>query len=203
MKRKNKARTKKSPPKPARIVRPTASRISKDEYYLGIAREVSRRSTCFRRSIGAIIVRDDQIISTGYVGAPRKTRDSLEHGFCLRDRLNIPHGQRYELCRSVHAEQNTIINAARAGVSLLGGDMFIYGQDPGTGQEIDAFPCFICKKMIINAGLSRVVCSTSSGGLHVFLVEDWVRDWQKNDIIDDTHQYGKPYENDAKEKKWK
>ena len=105
----------------------TPPRISKDEYYLGIAREVARRSTCFRRSIGAIIVRDDQIISTGYVGAPRKTRDSVEHGFCLRDRLGIPHGQRYELCRSVHAEQNAIINAARAGVSLLGGDMYIFG----------------------------------------------------------------------------
>ena len=72
-------------------------RISKDEYYLGIAKEVARRSTCFRRFIGAIIIRDDQIISTGYVGAPRKTKDSFEHGFCLRDKLKIPHGQRYEL----------------------------------------------------------------------------------------------------------
>jgi dCMP deaminase len=172
----------------------TALRISKDEYYLGIAREVSRRSTCFRRSIGAIIVRDDQIISTGYVGAPRKTRDSLEHGFCLRDRLNIPHGQRYELCRSVHAEQNAIINAARAGVSLLGGDMFIYGSHPKTKQPIDAFPCFICKKMIINSGLNRVVCSTSSGSLQIFSVEDWIKAWQESDILDDTHQYGKPNE---------
>jgi|YNPBryunderm2012_1023409.scaffolds.fasta_scaffold00022_19 dCMP deaminase len=172
-----------------------AERISKDQYYLGIAREVSRRSTCFRRSIGAIIVRDDQIISTGYVGAPRKTRDSLEHGFCLRDKLNIPHGQRYELCRSVHAEQNAIINAARAGVSLLGGDMFIFGSDPKNSQPIDAFPCFICKKMIINSGLRRVVCSTSDGSFKVFQVEDWIKDWQKNDILDDTHQYGKPYEN--------
>lgn len=176
-------------------------RISKDEYYLSIAREVSKRSTCFRRSIGAIIVRDDQIISTGYVGAPRKTKDSLEHGFCLRDRLNIPHGQRYELCRSVHAEQNAIINAARAGVSLLGGDMFIFGSDPKTGQPIDAFPCFICKKMIINAGLNRVVCSTSGGGLHIFSVEDWIKDWQENDILDDTHKYGMPYEEKNEEEK--
>ena len=166
-------------------------RISKDEYYLGIAREVSRRSTCFRRAIGAIIVRDDQIISTGYVGAPRKTKDSLEHGFCLRDQFNIPHGQRYELCRSVHAEQNAIINAARAGVSLLGGNMFIYGSDPKTGQPIDAFPCFICKKMIINAGLNRVVCSTADGRWQVFSVDRWARDWRENDILDDTHQYGK------------
>jgi dCMP deaminase len=180
------------------IASKTSPRISKDEYYLGIAREVSRRSTCFRRSIGAIIVRDDQIISTGYVGAPRKTKDSLEHGFCLRDRLNIPHGQRYELCRSVHAEQNAIINAARAGVSLLGGDMFIYGRDPKSGQPIDAFPCFICKKMIINAGLNRVVCSTSSAGLEIFSVDDWIKAWQENDILDDTNQYGKTHEEKKK-----
>jgi dCMP deaminase len=168
-----------------------AQRHSKDLYYLGIAREVSTRSTCFRRAIGAIIVRDDQIISTGYVGAPRKTKDSLQHGFCLRDRLGIPHGQRYELCRSVHAEQNAIINAARAGVGLLGGDMYIYGSDAAGEKPIDAFPCYICKKMLINAGLTRVVCSTSDGGSQVFLVEDWIRDWRERDILDDEHQYGK------------
>jgi dCMP deaminase len=167
------------------------TRTSKDLYYLGIAREVATRSTCFRRAIGAIIVRDDQIISTGYVGAPRKTKDSLEHGFCLRDKLGIPHGQRYELCRSVHAEQNAIINAARAGVSLLGGDMYIYGSAPGVEKAIDAFPCFICKKMIINSGLGRVVCSTEDGGTRVFRIDDWIRDWQERDILDDEHQYGK------------
>jgi dCMP deaminase len=166
-------------------------RTSKDLYYLGIAKEVSRRSTCFRRSIGAIIVRDDQIISTGYVGAPRKTKDSLEHGFCLRDKLAIPHGQRYELCRSVHAEQNAIINAARAGVSLLGGDMYIYGSEPGGETPINALPCFICKKMIVNCGLGRIVCSTAEGGSQVFRVEDWIRDWQARDILDDERQYGK------------
>jgi dCMP deaminase len=166
-------------------------RASKDFYYLGIAKEVALRSTCFRRAIGAIIVRDDQIISTGYVGAPRKTKDSLEHGFCLRDKLGIPHGQRYELCRSVHAEQNAIINAARAGVSLLGGDMYIYGSAPGADTPIDAFPCFICKKMIINSGLSRIVCSTEDGGTRVFRIDDWTRDWQERDILDDEHQYGK------------
>jgi len=166
-------------------------RTSKDSYYLGIAREVANRSTCFRRSIGAIIVRDDQIVSTGYVGSPRKTKDSLEHGFCLRDKLGIPHGQRYELCRSVHAEQNAIINAARAGVSLLGGDMYIYGSAPADGKPIDAFPCFICKKMIINAGLNRVVCSTEDGRNRVFTIVDWIRDWQERDIVDDEHQYGK------------
>ncbi len=165
-------------------------RVSKDEYYLGIAKEVSRRSTCFRRSIGAIIIRDDQIISTGYVGAPRKTKSSLEHGFCLRDKLNIPHGHRYELCRSVHAEQNAIINAARAGVSLLGGDIYIYGSSYARKETIDAFPCFICKKMIINAGLRRVICSTSDDKMKIFSVSEWVKEWHEGDIIDDAHQYG-------------
>ena len=169
----------------------TPERTSKDLYYLGIAKEVAARSTCWRRAIGAIIVRDDQIISTGYVGAPRKTKDSLEHGFCLRDKLGIPHGQRYELCRSVHAEQNAIINAARAGVSLLGGDMYIFGSAPGAAAPIDAFPCFICKKMIINCGLVRTVCSTADGGTRVFRIDDWIRDWQERDILDDEHQYGK------------
>jgi dCMP deaminase len=168
----------------------TQARISKEDYYLGIAREVSRRSTCRRRSIGALIVRDDQIISTGYVGAPRKTRDSLEHGFCLRDKLNVPHGQRYELCRSVHAEQNAIINAARAGVSLLGGDMYIFGSEADGGASIDALPCFICKKMIINAGLDRVVCSRADGGRLIFSVDAWACAWKDGDILDDQHQYG-------------
>ena len=168
----------------------TAKRITKDDYYLGIAKEVARRSTCFRRSIGAIIVRDDQIISTGYVGAPRKTKSSYEHGFCLRDRLGIPHGERYELCRSVHAEQNAIINAARAGVSLLGGNMYIYGTVFSEDKPINAFPCFICKKMIINAGLDRIVCSTAGGGKKAFRVSRWAQDWTKADILDDTHQYG-------------
>jgi dCMP deaminase len=166
-------------------------RTPKDLYYLGIAKEVATRSTCFRRAIGAIIVRDDQIISTGYVGAPRKTRDSLQHGFCLRDKLGVPHGQRYELCRSVHAEQNAIINAARAGVSLLGGDMFIFGSVPAEGTPINAFPCFICKKMIINSGLDRIVCSTDGGKAKVFRVEDWAKEWREHDILDDKHQYGK------------
>jgi len=168
----------------------TPKRKSKHEYYLGIAKEVARRSTCFRRSIGAIIIRDDQIISTGYVGSPRKTKDSFEHGSCLRDKLKIPHGQRSELCRSVHAEQNAIINAARAGVSLLGGDMYIYGLVYGKDMPIDAFPCFICKKMIINAGINKVICSTADGKMKTFSIKGWIKDWQENDIIDDKHQYG-------------
>ena len=165
-------------------------RPSKNEYYLNIAKQVAQRSTCFRVKFGAIIVRDDQIIATGYVGAPRKTRDCLERGNCLRDEMNIPHGQKYELCRSVHAEQNAIINSARAGVSLLNGNMFIYAEDK-EGNLIDAFPCFICKKMIINTGIDRVICSTKDKGYKIFNIQDWIKDWQERDILDDRHQYGK------------
>ncbi len=165
-------------------------RPSKDRYYLNIAREVSKRSTCLKVLIGAIIVRDDQIVATGYVGAPRGTKSSLEWGFCLRQKLGIPSGSQYELCRSVHAEQNAIINAARAGVSVLGGDMFIYGEKRDTGEIINAFPCFICKKMIINAGLKRVISSTSDGGYKVFYIKEWVKEWQVHDIIEDKYKYG-------------
>lgn len=165
-------------------------RPAKDEYYLNIAREVSRRSTCFRRKMGAIIVRDDQIIATGYAGAPRKTLDCFERGFCLREKLNIPHGSQYELCRSVHAEMNCIINSARAGVSLLNGDIFIYGEDKD-GRQIDALPCFICKKILINSGLNRIVCSAKNQEPRIFLVSDLVKDWREKDILDDKYQYGK------------
>jgi dCMP deaminase len=167
-------------------------RISKDRYYLEIAKAVAQRGTCFRVKIGAIIVRDDQIVSTGYVGAPRYTRDCFERGFCLRDKMKIPHGQRYELCRSVHAEQNAIINAARAGVSLLNGKMYVWGNYPDKSL-MNAFPCFICKKMIINAGLEKVVCSFKDGRIERFDVALWQGEWSSEgkDIIDDMHQYGK------------
>jgi len=164
-------------------------RLSKDQYYLNIAKEVAQRATCFRVKIGAVIVREDQIVATGYVGAPRKTKDCLERGYCLRDRLKIPHGKNYELCRSVHAEQNCLINAARAGVSILGGTMYIYGENQN-GEKLDTFPCFICKKMIINAGLDRAVCSIKNGGMEIFKIEDWVDEWKKKDILDDKYQYG-------------
>ena len=168
-------------------------RPEKDQYYLDIARVVSTRSTCLKVLMGAIIVREDQIIAAGYAGAPRHTKSSLEHNFCLRKKLGIPSGTQYEMCRSVHAEQNAIINAARAGVSLLGGDIFIYGELQETHQPIDAFPCFICKKMIINCGLNRVICSVieKEKDYIVFSVTDWIKEWQEKDIIEDKYRYGK------------
>lgn len=165
-------------------------RVPKDEYYLNIAKEVAERATCFRNKGGAIIVKDDVILATGYIGAPRKTKDCFERGECLRDKLKIPHGRNYEICRSVHAEQNCFINAARSGVSILGGDIYIYCRDR-EGKEMDSFPCFICKKMIINAGLKRVICSTKEKGIRIFNVQNWVKEWQEKDILDDKHQYGK------------
>jgi len=164
-------------------------RVSKEKYYLDLAKTLGQRSTCFRNKLGAIIVRDEQIVATGYIGAPRKTKDCIERNNCLRRELNIPHGQRYEICRSVHAEQNAIINAARAGVSILGGDMYLSGAT-AEGKKLDTFPCFICKKMIINAGLKRFICITKDDKIKIFLIEDWVKQWQENDLVDDVDQYG-------------
>jgi dCMP deaminase len=166
-------------------------RPGKEEYYLDIARVVSTRSTCLKVRIGAIVVREDQIIAAGYVGAPRHTRSSLEHGFCLRQKLGIPSGSQYELCRSVHAEQNAIINSARSGVSLLGGDMYVFGEKRDDGAVVFAFPCFICKKMIINAGLQRVIVSTPGPErFRRFDVGQWVDEWSHQDIIEDRTRYG-------------
>lgn len=165
-------------------------RPSKNEYYLKVAKEVASRSTCFRVRIGAVIVRDNHIIATGYVGAPRKTRDCLARGFCLRDKLDIPHGQRYELCRSVHAEVNAIINAARAGVSLLNAEIYLYGRCLKTNKTFDVFPCFFCKRIIINAGLKKLIIQQKNGKIKIFSVKEWVKNWQKKDIINDKYQYG-------------
>lgn len=169
-----------------------SKRISKDEYYINIAKEAAARSTCFRARHGSVIVRDDQIISTGYVGAPRKTKDCFERNNCLRKELNIPSGHRYELCRSVHAEQNAIINAARAGVSLFGSKMYLYSIKLDDNKEIpiDAYPCFICKKMIVNAGITDVVSMQKDGSLQEYSVVDWIKEWQEKDLIDDMNQYG-------------
>jgi len=171
-------------------VKEIKDRPSKEQYYLQIAKEIGSRSTCFRHHMGVVILKDDQIIATGYIGAPRKTKDCLERGECLRDKLKIPHGTRYEICRSVHAEQNAIINAARAGVSLLGGDMYMHSTNPKTGLKNDALPCFFCKRMIINSGIKRVISAAKEGGVKIFSVEEWAQEWRDRDIVDDKQQYG-------------
>ena len=120
-------------------------RPSWDEYFLEITQVISKRSTCLRRQVGALIAKDKQILTTGYNGAPSGLAHCSEKG-CLRNILQIPSGQRAELCRAVHAEQNAIVQAARHGVSLAGGTLYVTTQ-----------PCILCSKMVINAGIVRVV----------------------------------------------
>ena len=139
------------------------SRPDKHEHFLNRAKVVAERSTCLRRKIGAIIVNKDGVeLSSGYSGAPRNTEHCIDIGKCLRTDLKIPSGQRYELCRAVHAEQNAIINAARTGASIVDGEMYISSEKVknayNNGNERDKIygPCIICKKEIINAGLTAV-----------------------------------------------
>ena len=149
------------------------NRTSKPSYYLGIADAVLGRSTCLRRKYGAIIVRNDEIISTGYNGAPRGRLNCSEVGFCTRDNLGIPSGERYELCRSVHAEANAIISAARRG--MLGGTLYLVGRDAKTGELLcDTMPCSMCKRLIINAGITQVVVSTGENEYETIHVRDWI-----------------------------
>ena len=151
------------------------SRTSKQNYYLDIADSVLERSTCLRRKYGAIIVRNDEIISTGYNGAPRGRRNCSDLGRCTRESLNIPSGERYELCRSVHAEANAIISAARR--DTLGSTLYLAGRDSKTGQLLhDATSCSMCRRMIINAGIDRVVIRSTDKEYSVVHVEDWIRE---------------------------
>ena len=150
-------------------------RVSKINYYLDIAQTVSERSTCLRRRFGAIIVKNDSIISTGYNGAPRGRRNCSDLGTCMRDKLNIPRGERYELCRSVHAEANAIIAAARE--NMLGADLYMTCTDPKTGEIMGGTcSCMMCKRMVINAGIARVIVREDSENYTVYEVPDWIGD---------------------------
>lgn len=131
------------------------TRISKDLYYLKIAEAVLERSTCIRRKYGAVIVNNDEIISTGYNGASRNEPNCCDIGYCEREKLGIPKGERYELCRAVHAEQNAVISASRDRVK--GGTIYIVGKEVSTGEHANPAPCMICRRMLINAGIERCV----------------------------------------------
>ena len=148
-------------------------RRSKENYYLDIAETVLQRSTCLRRRYGAIIVLNDEIISTGYNGAPRGRQNCVDLGTCTREKLNIPRGERYELCRSVHAEANAIISAARR--DCIGATLYLTGRDANTDEVVpDATPCAMCRRLIINAGIRTVVCRTGSDTYDTVQVQDWV-----------------------------
>ena len=150
-------------------------RTSKENYYLDIAQTVSKRSTCLRKRYGAIIVKNDVIISTGYNGAPRGRKNCNDLNYCMRDAMNIPRGERYEMCRSVHAEANAIIAASRE--NMLGATLYLVGRDMKSGELIeDATSCIMCRRLIINAGICRVVIRRTPAEYAVVHVEDWIRE---------------------------
>ena len=150
-------------------------RTSKENYYLDIAQTVSERSTCMRKRYGAIIVKNDVIVSTGYNGAPRGRKNCIDLGVCMRDKLNIPRGERYELCRSVHSEANAIINASRE--QMLGSTLYMVCTEPKDGSLVSGTnSCMMCKRMIINAGITQVIIRDTPTDYRVIDVEDWITD---------------------------
>ena len=148
-------------------------RIEKENYYLDIAQTVLERSTCLRRCYGAIIVQNDEIVATGYHGAPRGRKNCSDLGYCMREKLQIPRGERYELCRSVHAEANAIISAS--GRECVGATIYLVGKEAATGKILgDATSCSMCRRMIINAGIDRVVIRNTETEFSVVPVQSWI-----------------------------
>ena len=160
-------------------------RIDKQNYYLDIAATVLERSTCMRRCCGAIIVQNDEIVSSGYNGAPRGRKNCGDLGYCAREAMNIPSGQRYELCRSVHAEANAIISAPRR--EVLGATLYMVCKDPETGALIPgSTSCSMCRRLIINAGISQVIIRDTPTDYRVVDVE---REWiDRDDSIPEAAQ---------------
>ncbi len=148
-------------------------RRDKVNYYLDIADTVAKRGTCLRRNFGAIIVSEDEIISTGYSGAPRERKNCIDLGECVREKLNIPKGERYEKCRSVHAEANAIISAARR--DMIGSTLYLVGRERQSNAYVqEANSCAMCKKLIINSGIKRVVIRDNPTDFREIDVCDWI-----------------------------
>jgi dCMP deaminase len=152
----------------------TMMRPDKDDYYLNIAEQVAMRSTCLRRCYGAVIVNDDQIIATGYGGAPRKTPNCCEIGFCYRTAIGARKGENYEFCRAVHAEQNAIIQASRQ--DMKDATLYLVGLDTLTKELLsDTEPCRICKRIIVNAGIKFVIARQGKQKTKKFSVNEWLK----------------------------
>ena len=148
-------------------------RIGKQNYYLDICETVLERGTCLRRNFAAIIVKQDEIISTGYTGAPRGRLNCCDIGKCRREELNVPRGTRYELCRSVHAEQNAIISARRQ--DMIGAAMYLVGREVKSGEYVqNASPCSLCKRFIINSGIEKVIIRDSKTSFREVPVSQWI-----------------------------
>lgn len=148
-------------------------RRDKNNYYLDLAEVVSKRGTCLRRRFGAVIVKNDEVISTGYVGAPRGRKNCSDLGFCIREKLKIPRGERYELCRSVHAEANAIISCSRD--KMIGASLFLVGIEATDGSYVkNACCCSMCKRMVINAGIKYVFVRDDSENFRQIDVQTWI-----------------------------
>ena len=150
-------------------------RRDKINYYLDLAEVVAQRSTCLRRRYGAVIVQNDEVISTGYVGAPRGRKNCTDMNFCIRSKMNVPRGERYELCRSVHAEANAIISSSRN--KMLGISLYLVGIECGTGEYVEnANSCSMCKRMIINAGIAHVIIRDTKDDYRIIHVQKWIEE---------------------------
>ncbi len=159
-------------------------RRDKTNYYLDLAEMVSQRCTCLRKAYGAVIVKNDEVISTGYVGAPRGRQNCSDLGYCLREKMGIPRGERYEFCRSVHAEANAILCASRR--DMIGATLYLVGRMVEKDEETGVYRrggyvegtvcCSMCKRLVINAGITQVVCRDDAERYRVIDVKDWVED---------------------------
>ena len=155
-------------------------RIDKINYYLNIAESVAARGTCLRNNYGSVIVKNDEIISTGYSGAPRGRINCIDLGYCTRQKCEMPSGKGYEKCRSVHSEQNAMISAARK--DMIGADLYLVGINKRNGQYVvDNEPCSFCKRMIINAGIRKIYMRDTKHEYRVELTDEWI---QKDDSIE-------------------
>ena len=160
-------------------------RIDKINYYLDIAETVTKRSTCIRRNFGAIIVKNDEIISTGYNGAPRGRKNCCDLKSCLREELQVPRGERYELCRSVHAEQNAIISASRK--DTIDATLYIVGVNANDGSYVSkSMPCAMCKRVIINSGIKNIILRDTKDEYREILVSNFI---ENDDSLDGSLGY--------------
>lgn len=151
------------------------ARRDKTNYYLDIAQTIASRGTCLRRNFGSIIVKNDEVISTGYVGAPRGRANCSDLGYCVRQKMNIPRGERYELCRSVHSEANAIISASRE--KMIDATIYLVCKDYQTNELVgDTAPCSMCKRLIINAGISNVIVRNTNDTFTTYEVAKWIDD---------------------------
>ena len=149
------------------------NRRDKTNYYLDMAQVALERGTCLRRNFGAVIVKNDVIVSTGYTGAPRGRANCIDIGTCVRQKMGIPRGERYELCRSVHAEANAIISAQRR--DMVGATIYLVGRDARSGELLhDATSCPMCRRMIINAGIDEVVIRRTEEEFDIVPVQKWI-----------------------------